>query len=215
MEAGPGTPRPYVVAHLAVSLDGSVTGFTPDLTRFYSLAAEWNEDATLAGADTILAQTEALSAATLPGPDPTGPLLAVVDSRRRVTSWNALREAGHWSRVVALRGKASATDTPVDEIATGGDRVNLSAALAELQGKHGIRRVRLDSGGTLVGTMLDSGLVDEVSLLIHPVLVPGHYRQPWWGGSDQPPPFSPTSGPEVRTAGGGLVQLRYWLNQPT
>lgn len=216
MEAGPGNHRPYVVAHLAVSLDGSVTGFAPDQARFYSLAAEWHEDATLAGADTILAQAEALSnEAALPGPDPTGPVLAVVDSRYRVTSWKALRLAGHWSRVLALRGEGSSTGPAVDEIATGGERVNLAAALAEMHDSYGVRRVRLDSGGTLVGAMLGAGLVDEVSLLVHPVLVTRGDRRLWWGEADPPPPFSPAGDPEVRAAGGGLVQLRYRTSPAT
>jgi hypothetical protein len=48
--------RPYVVAHLAVSVEGAMTGFEPDLARFYALATTWQEDVTLVGADTILAQ---------------------------------------------------------------------------------------------------------------------------------------------------------------
>jgi 2,5-diamino-6-(ribosylamino)-4(3H)-pyrimidinone 5'-phosphate reductase len=45
-----------VVVHVAVSLDGHPTGFTVDLARFYSLLPTWQEDITLTGADTILAQ---------------------------------------------------------------------------------------------------------------------------------------------------------------
>lgn len=86
-----GDDRPYVIVHMAVSLDGSASGFEPDLAQFYSLAAEWQEDVTLTGADTILAQEDELAHADLPGPNQGGPLLAVVDSKRRVTAWNALR----------------------------------------------------------------------------------------------------------------------------
>ena len=53
---------PHVVIHVAVSLDGATTGFEPDVARFYELAAGFREDVTLAGADTILAQAEALRA---------------------------------------------------------------------------------------------------------------------------------------------------------
>jgi hypothetical protein len=74
-----GHGRPYVVAHVAVSLDGATTGFQPDVARFYRLARIWDEDATLAGADTILAQEAALVDAPRPGPAEDGPLLAVVD----------------------------------------------------------------------------------------------------------------------------------------
>ena len=59
------------------------------------------------GADTILAQEPTLAAAHGPGPVPDGPLLAVVDSANRVRQWAALRDAGHWSDVIALRGQNS------------------------------------------------------------------------------------------------------------
>jgi 2,5-diamino-6-(ribosylamino)-4(3H)-pyrimidinone 5'-phosphate reductase len=54
-------PRPYVVVHSAVSLDGATTGFDIDLQRYYSYAGSFREDVTLTGADTILAQEEQLA----------------------------------------------------------------------------------------------------------------------------------------------------------
>ena len=85
--------RPYVVAHLAVSLDGATTGFPIDVGAYYALVPTWKEDVTLTGADTILAQEGALGEDG-PGPSHDGPLLAVVDSRSRVHSWSALRDCG-------------------------------------------------------------------------------------------------------------------------
>jgi 2,5-diamino-6-(ribosylamino)-4(3H)-pyrimidinone 5'-phosphate reductase len=100
---GDDPPYPYVVVHVAVSLDGATTGFDADAGRFYELVPTWQEDVTLAGADTILAQQDALAVAPRPGPAADGPLLAVVDGRRRVQQWEALRDCGHWSDVIALR----------------------------------------------------------------------------------------------------------------
>lgn len=137
-----GDDRPYVIVHTAVSLDGSASGFQPDLAQFYSLAAEWQEDATLTGADTILAQEAELAHADLPGPNQGGPLLAVVDSKCRVTAWNALRDVGYWSRVIALRSIPSSLTSDVEEIVTGGQHVDLAAALAELRTVHSVRIVR-------------------------------------------------------------------------
>ena len=96
---------PHVVIHVAVSLDGATTGFEPDVARFYELAAGFREDVTLAGADTILAQAEALKGGDGPGPAPDGPLLAVTDRRSRVPEWmwDALRSAGHWRDAVPVR----------------------------------------------------------------------------------------------------------------
>src|SRR5918999_4675036 len=101
------TQRAYVVAHIAVSVEGATTGFEPDVGRFYELAGTWREDVTLAGSDTILAQEQALASAPRPGPAEGGPLLAVVDGRGRVREWEALRDVGHWSDVLALYAEAT------------------------------------------------------------------------------------------------------------
>lgn len=203
-----GDDRPYVIVHMAVSLDGSASGFEPDLAQFYSLAAEWQEDATLTGADTILAQEDELAHADLPGPNQGGPLLAVVDSKRRVTAWNALRNVGYWSRVIALRSMPSSLASDVEEIVTVGEHVDLAAALAELRTVHSVRIVRVDSGGNLVGALMAAHLVDEISLLVHPVLVADNDRRIWWGGGKSLPAHV-ASKPKVRVINDRLVQLQY------
>jgi len=202
--------RPRVVVHAAVSIDGSVTGFEPDVARYYTLAKTWSEDVTLAGADTILAQEETLAAAPRPGPAADGPLLAVVDSRRRVRAWDALRACGHWSDVVALRGDAPqpGTGAGVREVSTGGPTVDLVAALRLLRERFGAQLVRVDSGGTLIGALLQARLVDEVSLLVHPCIVGGQGATPWWGSADGPRRCERLAGESFQ---GGLDWLRYQL----
>jgi 2,5-diamino-6-(ribosylamino)-4(3H)-pyrimidinone 5'-phosphate reductase len=201
--------RPYVVAHVAVSVDGATDGFAPDLGQFYGLAATWSEDVTLVGADTILAQEAALEAAPGPGPAETGPLLAVVDSQARVRQWTALRDAGHWTGVLALYA-ASTPPRPagrdVPELVTGQDRVDLAAALAAL-GERSARVVRVDSGGALIGALLHRGLLDEVSLLVHPVLAGAAGTRRWHGAA--PPPAGPLEVAGAQPLDGGLVWLRY------
>jgi 2,5-diamino-6-(ribosylamino)-4(3H)-pyrimidinone 5'-phosphate reductase len=179
-----------VVVHAAVGLDGTTRGFTPDLGTYYGLASTWSEDVTLTGADTILAQEPALRAAEeLPGPAPEGPLLAVVDSRRRVTAWQELRAAGFWRDVRRLG-------------APSGERVDLRSALAGFAAE-GAGTVRVDSGGALTGALLAAGLVDEVSLLVHPAL--GH-GPPWTGAATVESSFRLD---HDRRLGEGLVWLRY------
>lgn len=179
--------RPYVVAHVAVSVDGATVGFVPDVERFYALARSWREDVTLVGADTVLAQEPALRSAARPGPAADGPLLAVVDGRGRVTEWEALRDVGHWSRVLAVHCDAT-PPRPVrpagrghEELVVGRDRVDLAGLLRSLGERAGVGVVRVDSGGGLIGALLERGLVDEVSLLVHPVLVGGRGARAWHG----------------------------------
>ena len=204
-----------------MSLDGASTGFEVDLGVFYTLARTWHEDVTLAGADTILAQEQELAAAERPGPAPLGPLLAVVDSRYRVRQWEALRDCGYWSGVVALRGSHVPADRPpgqagtsaaperlpVPELVTGGERVDLGTALAALAVSHSAGLVRVDSGGALTGALLRQGLVDEVSLLVHPVLAgPAGIRR-WHGALPAPALHLQRLHAEPLTD--GLVWLRY------
>lgn len=209
-DEGTARNRPYVVLHVAVSLDGSTGGFEPDVGRFYELAATWHEDVTLAGADTILAQESALAEAELPGPAPTGPILVVVDGRGRVSAWQALLDAGYWSSVVAVHTAGTPPgDHGFPEIVVGSDRVDLAAMLLTLRERFDARVVRVDSGGALNGALLDAGLVDEVSLLVHPALAPAAARRPWHGGG-------PLGGRAMtlmaaQTFPDGLVWLRHRL----
>lgn len=196
--------RPHVVAQLAVSLDGMTSGFDVDLARFYALATLWQEDVTLTGADTILAQEDAVRSAPHPGPRPDGPLLAVVDSRARVRSWEGLRQLGYWSDVLALyadQTPARPPDSTTRELVAGYDRVDLAEVLDTL-GDRGARVVRVDSGGVLLGALLDLQLVDELALLVHPVIVGSGRR--WSDGHELE--LAPAG---VEVFEGGVVWLRY------
>ncbi|REE95802.1 RibD family protein [Thermomonospora umbrina] len=206
--------QPYVVAHTAVSVEGSTVGFHPDVSRFYELAATWAEDATLTGADTILTQEPALEAAPGPGPLTEGPLLAVVDGRGRVSRWDGLRDAGRWSGVLALHSRATPprpADRNVPELVAGDERVDLAAVLATLREDHGVETVRVDSGGQLTGALLHAGLLDEVSLLVHPCLAGADGDRFWYGTA--PPPGGGLYQLANEALGDGLVWLRYLVKR--
>lgn len=195
--------RPTVRALVAVSADGATTGFPVDVAAFYRLAAREPEDVTLTGADTILAQEPALAGAPQgPGPAADGPLLAVVDGRCRVGAWAALRDAGHWRDVVALRSRATGAGFP-REIVTGTGRVDLAAALDALAAD-GARTVRVDSGGALIGALLAAGLLDGVGLLVHPHVAGSGTR--WTGGGDASGALEQVG---VEQLDGGLVLVSY------
>jgi hypothetical protein len=68
----------------------------------------------------------------------------------------------------------------------GDERVDLPAALELLRREHGARAVRVDSGGRLNGAFLRAGLVDEVSLLVHAVLVGGRTPRSMFVADDLP-----------------------------
>jgi 2,5-diamino-6-(ribosylamino)-4(3H)-pyrimidinone 5'-phosphate reductase len=205
--------RPFVVAHVAVSVEGASTGFQPDLGRFYELARTWQEDVTLVGSDTILAQEQALATAPRPGPAASGPLLAVVDGQARVREWEALRDVGHWSGVLALHARSTPprpAGRSVPELVTGDDRVDLAAALGALADRDA-SVVRVDSGGALTGALLDGDLLDEISLLIHPLLLGSRAEKRWYGAEPPPPGSLELTGSE--SYDDGLVWLRYAIRR--
>jgi 2,5-diamino-6-(ribosylamino)-4(3H)-pyrimidinone 5'-phosphate reductase len=179
--------KPKVILYDAISLDGRTTGFPVDLGLFYSLVGEWKEDATLAGCDTLLqAPVDAPEETDTGLPDPvpvagdTRPILAVTDSRGRLKNWPFLKAQPYWKDHVTL----CTTDTPAEHIEylkrhhiktliAGSGKVDLGLALEALNEQFGVTVVRVESGGTLNGVLLRSGLVDELHLLVHPLLAGG------------------------------------------
>ena len=173
--------KPHIVIHAAVSLDGLIDGFEPDLGAYYGLIETWSEDITLCGSETILAAApppDAPDAEAIPAPEPGDerPLLAVVDSRGRVRSWGGLIGAGHWRAGLAVCSAATPSDhleylerMDVEPLEAGAERVDLALAVERLA-ERGARTIRVDAGPTLNGLALRAGLVDEVSLLVHPAI---------------------------------------------
>ncbi len=184
---------PRVVIHMLVSLDGRIDWLVaPDMVGslyglYYELASRWKEDATLAGADTILAslnnvpkEDEKAFEPRKIDPSDQRPILVIPDSRGRVRSWHYLRALPYWRDGVALCSRSTPQEyldylqkRHIDYIIAGDDHVDLQKALEEMESRYGVKTVRVDSGGVLNGVLLRAGLVDEVSVLIHPSLVGG------------------------------------------
>lgn len=212
---------PEVILHTAVSLDGRVDLFEPDLALFYRLAQSFEEDATLAGSETILrsgAEPDAHDASAKPPPEKWLPLLVVPDSHGRVRSWATLLSSGYWRAGVALITRSTPNDyrayldrVRVSTIVAGTDKVDLTAALLELADRFGVRRVRVDSGGTLNGALLRAGLVTQVSVLLHPVMVGGTSCRSMFRAPDLATPegLVRLGEPQVEVQPGGVLWLRY------
>ena len=191
---------PRVILHNSISLDGKLENYMPDVALHYEIVARWQADAYLAGSNTILKQeaetppedeattesssaSESTAAFEPPQKDPNDPrpLLIVPDSRGRVRSWHALRQAPYWRDHIALCSEATPQEyfeyldaQHFEYIVAGRDHVDLRAALEELNMRYGVKTVLLDSGGTLNGVMLRAGLVNQISLLVNPCLVGGN-----------------------------------------
>jgi 2,5-diamino-6-(ribosylamino)-4(3H)-pyrimidinone 5'-phosphate reductase len=64
-------------------------------------------------------------------------------------------------------------DRRIGTIVAGDDHIDMRVALESLNRKYGVKVMRVDSGGTLNSVFLHAGLVDEVSVLIHPFIAGG------------------------------------------
>jgi 2,5-diamino-6-(ribosylamino)-4(3H)-pyrimidinone 5'-phosphate reductase len=182
---------PKVILHTATSLDGRITGFPADLELYYTLAAQWNPDAILFGSETVLAAARDNPALEVPPeheemfrpphglPDPR-PLLVIADSRGRVRCWDAIRKWPYMRDVLVLCSSSTPQEyrdflryETIAAIVTGDDHIDMRTALELLNRDYGVNIIRVDSGGTLNSVLLQAGVVDEVSVLIHPYLVGG------------------------------------------
>jgi 2,5-diamino-6-(ribosylamino)-4(3H)-pyrimidinone 5'-phosphate reductase len=219
---------PRVLVHVAASLDGRTDFIDVDLGLHYGLAARWQPDCMLTGADTILADPgyapeagDDLDDGAVVGgaaADDARPRLVVVDSRGRVRNWSALRVAPFWREPAALCSRSTPGEylrylgrRGVAAVVAGDDRVDLRAALEQLAGRYGVRRVQVDSGGALHGALLRAGLVDEVSVLVHPALVGGSSPRWWYPAPDLQGPEGavPLRLADMEKVGDGVVWLRY------
>jgi 2,5-diamino-6-(ribosylamino)-4(3H)-pyrimidinone 5'-phosphate reductase len=218
--------RPFVVVHNVMSVDGRVDGFTPDIGQYYDAAAALEADCMLTGSDTIL---KAIETEGVPpdkdvpqeppavDPDEDRPLLVIADSRGRIKVWQALREAGYWRDVMALVSESTPAryieylrKSSVPYILSGTDRIDFEEALEKLS-RQGIKRVRTDSGGTINGLLLRQGLVDELSVLVHPAIVGGTTPSSIYRAPDLEPGENPISLQIIssRRQQNGVVWLRY------
>jgi 2,5-diamino-6-(ribosylamino)-4(3H)-pyrimidinone 5'-phosphate reductase len=215
---------PRVIIHNAVSVDGRIDWFEVDPGVFYDLAGRWHEECALVGSGTVLAAHESAKADRQPwelhvvDPSDTRPLLAIVDSRGRVRCWKTWLDMPYWRGGVAICSDTTPdeylqylAEAGVDFIVAGPRKVDMRAALEELNARYGVQTVRVDSGGILNGVLLRAGLVDEVSILVHPALVGGTSQRSMFRASDLASSVGviPLTLIGAETVGEGLVWLRY------
>ncbi|MFC3080408.1 dihydrofolate reductase family protein [Phenylobacterium terrae] len=183
--------RPRVAIFNAQSVDGRLDGFQPDLGLFYELAAAMPQQAILSGSATLaaaaeaagvdFAQDEAAPAASAASESADRPWLVIVDSAGRITRFDWLRTQPHWRDVLVIGSRAT-PGAHLDRLRRlgvrhhllGADKVDLAAALALLASAYGVSSVRVDAGPGLNGALLRAGLVDEVQILLAPLLAGDH-----------------------------------------
>ncbi len=180
--------RPYVITHNIMSLDGHIHGFWPDVGLYYETAAILDADCVMTGSDMVLKTMEYENVGPDTGEPPAPiepdagddrPALVITDSRGRINTWQALCDTGSWRELYALVSHSTPPQYldyldrwHVKYVMAGDTKVDMHLALEEL-GRLGIRKIRTDSCGTINGVLLRQGLVDEISVLLHPAISGG------------------------------------------
>ncbi len=180
--------RPFVFINSAMSADGKISSFEKrqvrisgqkDMARVKRLRAE--SDAVMVGVGTILAddpglrvKSEELKKMRMDRGLPGEPLRVVVDSRARtppgaevlgVGCILAVSEAAPEERLVPLRENC-------EIVVAGEDRVELGELLSILH-KKGVKRLMVEGGATLNWSLVEAGLVDEISVFVGPLIIGG------------------------------------------
>lgn len=103
----------------------------------------------------------------------------------------------------------------VSYLLAGEREVDLPVALGKIAAQYHVRTLMLEGGGRINGAMLRAGLVDEVSLLVAPV-VDGRMRTPAVFDSDgDAPAFQRLALEGVERRAGDVLWLRYRVVAPS
>jgi diaminohydroxyphosphoribosylaminopyrimidine deaminase / 5-amino-6-(5-phosphoribosylamino)uracil reductase len=180
------TGLPYVTAKWAMTLDGKTAASSGDSrwisgSRSRTLVHETRGrmDAILAGIGTVLADDPRLDARP---PGPRTAVRVILDGEARLPpESNLARTARDIPVWLAVTDRASS-----DRLATlqalgcsilrfpGEARVPVVPLLEEL-GRRGVTNLLVEGGGTVVGTFLDAGQVDEVDVFVAPLVEGGSH----------------------------------------
>ncbi len=179
---------PKIILHNSISIDGSLSSFEPNMELHYRIAGKYHPDMHLIGSHTITAGIELYgndipSEEALDFEKPTRrktlPIWVLVDSKGKLEGMlHTCRRFELCRDVIVLVSKS----TPqrylryLDERqyiyhCVGRDSVDLRQALIFLYKEYHAKTILTDTGRILGNLLLNKGLVDEISLLIHPVIV--------------------------------------------
>ena len=180
------TGTPFVTAKFAMSLDGKIASrsgdskwITGEESRRFVHQLRSEVDAVMVGINTALADDPQLTARDSEGaPLSRQPLRVVVDSKGRLPKdARMLSEPGETliatsaagDRISDVAGWCGAT---MERIPDSDGRVDVGA-LMELLGTIEVTSVLVEGGGTLLGSLFDSGLVDKVVAFVAPIIIGG------------------------------------------
>ena len=179
---------PKIIIHNSISVDGSLTNFEPNMGLHYKIAGNYKPDAHLIGSNT------AKIGATLYGNgipkeekrdfkkakrDKNLPYWVMIDTKGALRGILHICRRFEFSRDIIVLLSDSTPEEYIEYLKernydyhiSGKSHVDLKAALEILATQYGVKTVLTDTGRILGNLLLNQGLVSEISLLIHPLIV--------------------------------------------
>lgn len=189
--------RPYVILNAAMTLDGKIATQTgssnisgeKDLERVHEIRKEC--DAIMVGIGTVLADDPRLTVHKIDAKPEDNPIRVVVDSRGR-TPIDARITNSDAKTIIAIANEYKDDFKASDKYETfkkrgvkfffsGEKRVDLKALMSYLH-EEGIDKLMLEGGSTLNFSMIKSGLIDEISICVAPMIVGGANAKTFFDG---------------------------------
>jgi 2,5-diamino-6-(ribosylamino)-4(3H)-pyrimidinone 5'-phosphate reductase len=179
---------PKLVIHNSISLDGSLTGFEPNMGLHYHIAAKYKPDAHMIGSNTAKTglalfgdgdKSEEESDFSKPSKDNSLPYWVIPDTRGILLGLlHNFRRFEFCRDVVVLISKKTPEryvkylkERHYDYHVVGAKHVDVRTSLELLSMRYRMKTILADTGRILSNLLLDQGLADEISLLVHPVIV--------------------------------------------
>lgn len=177
---------PEVIVHNSISIDGSLLNFEVNMPLHYQIAGGFKADMHLVGSNTVkvgidlfLKEIPRESEFDYKKPDKNGILWAVPDTTGKLNGLlHVIRQSEYCKDVVILISEKTPKEyvrylkeRNYDNYIVGEDKCNLKRALELLNEKYYAKTILTDTGCILSNLLIKQGLVSEISLLVHPVIV--------------------------------------------
>ena len=178
---------PNIILHNSISLDGSLTNFDVNMELNYQIAGEYKPDAHLIGSNTIKIGIELYGNASpeekndfiKPERDSKLPYWVILDTKGKLKNHlHEVRRFEFCKDVIILISKVTPKDyihylkeRNYDNHVVGSSQDDLEKALELLAKNYNLKTILTDTGKILGNILINRGLVKEISLLIHPVIV--------------------------------------------
>ncbi|MGD9874407.1 MAG: dihydrofolate reductase family protein [Kiritimatiellia bacterium] len=180
--------KPKVILHNSISLDGSLLGFDVDMEKHYQIAGGYQADIHLIGSNTVEAgikmfcpqiPEEEKSDFIKPERSKDLPLWVIPDTRGKLQGLHHVYRRFEMCRdIVILVSRKTPQkylsylkERNYDYHMAGEDHIDCRKALDLLAKQYHSKTILTDTGRILNCILINEGLVDEISLLVHPVIV--------------------------------------------